>query len=95
MSHSDQKEPNSAARPEEFFREIEIQFLIHELKDPIKIRTDKTAGLGTSDFQQIVEHLACLFGVAQSTFQRIFLLGNQGAKFFFFLQQEQLARTAH
>ena len=37
MSHSDQKEPNSAARPEEFFREIEIQFLIHELKDPISI----------------------------------------------------------
>jgi signal transduction histidine kinase len=37
MSHSDQKEPNTTARPEEFFREIEIQFLIHELKDPISI----------------------------------------------------------
>ena len=37
MSHQNQKEPNTAARQEEFFREIEIQFLIHELKDPISI----------------------------------------------------------
>jgi signal transduction histidine kinase len=32
-----QQEPATTARPEEFFREIEIQFLIHELKDPISI----------------------------------------------------------
>ena len=37
MSHSDQEKQPAAARPEEFFREIEIQFLIHELKDPISI----------------------------------------------------------
>ena len=37
MSHQNHKEPYTAARPEEFFREIEIQFLIHELKDPISI----------------------------------------------------------
>lgn len=33
----DQEEQETAGRPEEFFREIEIQFLIHELKDPIAI----------------------------------------------------------
>ena len=32
-----QEEPETTARSEEFFREIEIQFLIHELKDPISI----------------------------------------------------------
>jgi len=31
------KEPETTDRPEQFFREIEIQFLIHELKDPISI----------------------------------------------------------
>ena len=33
----DQEEQESAQRPDQFFREIEIQFLIHELKDPIAI----------------------------------------------------------
>jgi signal transduction histidine kinase len=33
----DQEEQEITERPEEFFREIEIQFLIHELKDPIAI----------------------------------------------------------
>jgi two-component system OmpR family sensor kinase len=37
MSQPDQEETEATARPEEFFREIEIQFLIHELKDPISI----------------------------------------------------------
>ena len=37
MSHQNQEKQPTAARPEEFFREIEIQFLIHELKDPISI----------------------------------------------------------
>lgn len=32
-----QEEPETTDRPEQFFREIEIQFLIHELKDPISI----------------------------------------------------------
>ena len=31
------KEPETTDRSEQFFREIEIQFLIHELKDPISI----------------------------------------------------------
>lgn len=33
----DRKGQETTERPEEFFREIEIQFLIHELKDPISI----------------------------------------------------------
>jgi signal transduction histidine kinase len=33
----DQEEQETAQRPDQFFREIEIQFLIHELKDPIAI----------------------------------------------------------
>ena len=40
MSQSDQpnqEEQETKTRPEEFFRDIEIQFLIHELKDPISI----------------------------------------------------------
>ncbi|MEJ2165437.1 MAG: HAMP domain-containing sensor histidine kinase [Desulfobacterales bacterium] len=40
MSHSDQKNPQPQGNPlipEQFFREIEIQFLIHELKDPIAV----------------------------------------------------------
>ena len=37
MSQPDQEETETTARSEEFFREIEIQFLIHELKDPISI----------------------------------------------------------
>ena len=37
MSHQNQEKHPTAVRPEEFFREIEIQFLIHELKDPISI----------------------------------------------------------
>ena len=32
-----QEEQETTQRPEEFFRDIEIQFLIHELKDPISI----------------------------------------------------------
>jgi len=32
-----QAPPETSATPEQFFREIEIQFLIHELKDPIAI----------------------------------------------------------
>jgi signal transduction histidine kinase len=36
--HQENQEDNETKdRPEEFFRDIEIQFLIHELKDPISI----------------------------------------------------------
>jgi signal transduction histidine kinase len=40
MTHPQQQnkeEQEKTERPEQFFREIEIQFLIHELKDPIAI----------------------------------------------------------
>jgi len=40
MSHSNPKNPlphGSPPMPEQFFREIEIPFLIHELKDPIAV----------------------------------------------------------
>ena len=33
----EQQVQKSTESPEQFFREIEIQFLIHELKDPIAI----------------------------------------------------------
>lgn len=37
MTQSDQKKQALPDAPDQFFREIEIQFLIHELKDPIAI----------------------------------------------------------
>ncbi|MCP4622610.1 MAG: HAMP domain-containing histidine kinase [bacterium] len=37
MSQSDQNNQAQQDAPDQFFREIEIQFLIHELKDPIAI----------------------------------------------------------
>ena len=40
MNQSDQRNqllPETSATPDKFFREVEIQFLIHELKDPIAI----------------------------------------------------------
>jgi len=37
FDQQNQVPPETSATPEQFFREIEIQFLIHELKDPIAI----------------------------------------------------------
>ena len=40
MNQSDQRNqllPETSATPDKFFREVEIQFLIHELKDPIAV----------------------------------------------------------
>ncbi len=37
MNPSDQKNQSLPDTPDQFFREVEIQFLIHELKDPIAI----------------------------------------------------------
>jgi len=37
FDQQNQVTPETSARAEQFFREIEIQFLIHELKDPIAI----------------------------------------------------------
>ena len=36
-NQTSQEKQETQKRPEEFFRDIEIQFLIHELKDPISI----------------------------------------------------------
>jgi signal transduction histidine kinase len=37
FDHQNQAPPETSATAEQFFRDIEIQFLIHELKDPIAI----------------------------------------------------------
>ena len=37
MIQPNQQDEKAGRRPQQFFRELEIQFLIHELKDPIAI----------------------------------------------------------
>ena len=37
QDHAQKEEQSSSEQPKNFFRELEIEFLLHELKDPIAV----------------------------------------------------------